>query len=216
MSLKVNTITINQRRFSVLLYLLVTACVQLLLGCGRPEWFFGVSGKYYQGWEELVRGRAGNVDKAISSLESVVQENPTYRDSLTLLGKAYYRKGRYQDARLILQRALAVNREDEIAWLVLGLAQIRAGDGPNGLESIRGGITLLGKAMKNGYRGYPTWDPNGTVRSSLRRSALQAMKGLEETDNLIRSTELLLTRIDDEEWAQRRGKILDRATDVGN
>jgi len=206
----------SNARFSAIMCFLLVIGIQLLFGCGRPEWFFGVSGKYYQGWEELVRGRSGNVEKAISNLEAVVQENPTYRDSLTLLGKAYYRKGRYEDARLILQRALAVNREDEIAWLVLGLAQIRVGDGPNGLESIRGGLTLMGKAMKNGYRGYPTWDPNGTVRSSLRRSALQAMKGLEETDNLIRSTELLLARIDDEEWFQRRGKVLDRATDVGN
>ena len=55
------------------------------------------------------------MNRAIIALESVVKEDPTYRDSLTLLGRAYYRQGRYQDARQILMRAVAVNKDDEIA-----------------------------------------------------------------------------------------------------
>jgi tetratricopeptide (TPR) repeat protein len=205
--------TLNRFRFSTIILLLIVG-MHSTPGCSRPDWFVGVGGKYNQAWEEIVRGRAGDMDKAISSLEYVVKENPTYRDSLTLLGRAYYRKGRYQDAHLILQRALAVNKDDEIAWLVFGLTQLRLGANEKGLESVKGGLTLLSKAMKENYRGYPAWDPRATVRSSLNRSALQVMKGLDEKENLIQATEQLLVRIDDEEWAQRRGKSRERSTET--
>jgi len=77
------------------------------------------------------------MDRAIVALESVVKENPTYRDSLTLLGRAYYKRGRYEDARQILMRAVAVNKEDEIAWLVLSMAMLRMGENEKGLETRR-------------------------------------------------------------------------------
>ncbi|HME61909.1 MAG TPA: tetratricopeptide repeat protein, partial [Candidatus Binatia bacterium] len=67
------------------------------------------------------------MDKAIVALESVVGQDPTYKSSLTYLGRAYYRKGRYRDAFAILQRAVAVNKEDEQAWLVLGVTELRLG-----------------------------------------------------------------------------------------
>jgi len=161
---------------------------------------------------ELLRGRTANLDRAIESLQVVVQDNPTYRDSLTLLGKAYYRKGRYYEAYSIIQRALAVNKEDEIAWLIFGLAQIRVGENAKGLETIKSGLTLMVKAMNEEYRGYPNWDPRRTVRNTLNRSVFQALKGLEERENLIQIIEQFLTRIDEEEWFQRNDKTIDRAT----
>ena len=182
----------------------------LMSSCSRPDWHFGAGGKYNEANMELLRGRGANLDKAIESLQVVVQDNPTYRDSLTLLGKAYYRKGRYYEAYSIVQRALAVNKDDEIAWLIFGLAQIRVGENAKGLETIKGGLTLMTKAMKEDYRGYPGWDPRGMVRTTLNRSVFQALKGLEERESLIQSTEQLLTRIDEEEWFQRQGKIVDR------
>jgi tetratricopeptide (TPR) repeat protein len=160
---------------------------------------------------ELMRGRAADLEKAIANLESIVKDDPSYRDSLTLLGKAYYRKGRYYDAFAILQRALAVNKDDEIAWLFYGLTQIKVGENEKGLETIRGGLTLLGKAMRNNnYRDYPAWDPRGTVRNSLNRAVFQAVKGLQERENLIQTTEGLLARVDEEEWFQRRGRDIER------
>lgn len=178
--------------------------------CSRPDWFIGTGGRYNEANLELIRVRGANLDKAIGNLQEVVQDDPTYKDSLTLLSKAYYRKGRFFDAFSISQRALAVNKNDEIAWLVFGLAQLRIGDNAKGLETIKGGLTLLGKAMREEYRGYRAWDLRGTVRASLNRAVFQALKGLEERENLIQSTEQLLTRIDEEEWAQRHDKVIDR------
>ena len=66
------------------------------------------------------------MDKAVVSLEYVVSQDPTYKNSLTYLGRAYYRKERYKDAYVILQRAVAVNKDDEIAWLALGLVAMAA------------------------------------------------------------------------------------------
>ncbi len=199
-----------------LTFLLLATLTQLFTGCSarstRPDWYFGVGGKYNEAEMEMIRGRSGNMDKAIVNLEGIVKENPTYRDSLTLLGRAYYRKGRYYDAYLVLQRAIAVKKDDDVAWLTFGLAQIKIGDAERGLESIKGGLTSLNKHMATEeYRGYAAWDQNGSVRVSLRRAVIVALKGLAERDNLVSSTEQLLARIDDEEWAQRRGQVVDKA-----
>ena len=114
------------KRGAVLGWLLIGVVAAIVVpGCSKPDWSFGAGGKYSEGETELLRGRAANLDKAIDSLQFVVQDNPTYRDSLTLVGKAYYRKGRYYESYTIVQRALAVNRDDEIAWIVYGLSQLR-------------------------------------------------------------------------------------------
>jgi tetratricopeptide (TPR) repeat protein len=179
-------------------------------GCAKPDWSFGSGGKYQEADIELLRGKQANLDKAIDALQIVVQKDPTYRDSLVLLGKAYYRKGRYYDSYNITQRAVAVNNKDEIAWLVYGLSQLRVGQNEKGLETVKGGLTLLAKVMTREYRGYDNWDPRGIVRNTLNRAIFQALKGLEERENLIQINELLIARIDEEEWFQRHGKNMDR------
>jgi len=203
------------RFFRLAAWLFIGVLAPFASSCSKPDWSFGSGGKYNEASMELIRGRAGNLDKAIQDLQFVVQENPTYRDSLTLLGKAYYRKGRYYEAYSIIQRALAVNRDDEIAWLIFGLSQIRVGENAKGLETIKGGLTLMAKAMKDDYRGYALWDPRGTVRNMLNRAVFQALKGLEERETLIQVNEQLLARIDEEEWFQREGKRVDRALSDG-
>jgi len=199
-------------RLALVAWLLFGVALTFISSCSKPDWHFGAGGKYNEANTELLRGRQANLDKAIESLQIVVQDNPTYRDSLTLLGKAYYRKGRYFEAYSIIQRAISVNKEDEIAWLIYGLSQIRVGENAKGLETIKGGLTLMVKVMKEDYRGYPNWDPRRTVRNTLNRSVFQALKGLEERENLIQINEQLLTRIDEEEWFQRHEKTVDRVT----
>ena len=147
--------------------------------------------------------RGGNVEWAIVNLESVVRENPLYRDSLTLLGWAYYRKGRYQESLQFLQRALVVNKDDEIAWLVLGIAQLRLGANQEGMDSVKGGITLLAKKSTYGYRTFENWDSSGDVRRAVRRSVMAIRtRGLDDKKRVIRSVEVAIQKVVEEEWEQ--------------
>lgn len=199
------------RNLSLSLLALLSAC-----GLGTHDIpRFGIGGHYQQGKEQFLRGRGGNMDKAVAGLEAVVRENPAYRDSLALLARAYYNQGRYQDAFMVVQRALALKKDDEIAWIVLGLSQLRLGQDQKGLESLKGGITLLARASKNGYLGYEDWDSKGTVRTALRRTVLLATKGLDEKQALIVATERLLSRIDDEENFQRVDVRIQERRDQG-
>lgn len=168
---------------------------------------FGVGGRYEEGREQFLRGRGGDMDVAVVALEYVVSQDPTYKTSLTYLGRAYYRKGRYPEAFAILQRALAVDNEDEMAWIALGLTQMRLGQLDRGLESLKGGITLANKVMVDGYHNYLYWDTRGLIRASMRRSAFLITKGAEEKDNIIQNTDRLLALIDDEENFQRNTRI---------
>lgn len=188
------------------IFLLSTTVCFLLSACSAAVELprFGVGGHYIEGRDEFLKVKGGNMDRAISALESVVRQEPTYRDSLTLLARAYYRKQRYKDALQIVQRALAVNKNDEIAWLVLGLTQFRLGLDTEGLESLKGGIGLLAQVATEGYRNYPEWDRNKLVRNSIRRAAFEITKGLEAKTTIIQSVEALLSSMDNEESLQRQ------------
>ena len=180
----------------------------LLVGCTSasiPR--FGMGGRYEEGRDEFLRGRGGDVDRAVVALEYVVSRDPTYKSSLMYLGRAYYRKGRYQDAYAILQRALAVNNEDELAWLALGITELRLGQNDKGMETLKGGITLASKVLTEGYHHYPYWDINGEVRTSIRRTAFLITKGIESKSEIISSTEQLLARVDNEENVQKNTHI---------
>lgn len=204
-------LTQNHRRT----FLLLAICYSLFAilfapGCWRPAGF-GIGGRYLDAKKEITR-RGGNLDLAIFNLEHVVRRDLSYEDSLTLLGRAYYKRQRYKDAFQILKRALAINPKDEIAWTALGLTQLRLGDDQRGLESFKGGITLLSQVAKRGepYKGVEEWDKNGLVRAALRKAVLYATKGLEDKKKLIRVGEILLTRIDDEEWEAKIEEVQEK------
>jgi tetratricopeptide (TPR) repeat protein len=186
---------------------LVIAIIGVCLGCNSAIPRFGVGGRYEEGMDQFLRGRSGDMNLAVTSLEYVVSQDPTYKKCLTYLGRAYYRNGRYQDAFAVLQRALAVDKEDEIAWISLGVTQLRLNQTDKGIESLKGGITLASRVMVDGYHNYLYWDTRGVVKASLRRSAFLITKGPDEKDGIIQSTDRLLALIDEEENFQRNTRI---------
>ena len=194
-----------QRNYPAAAILFASAIlITALIGCSAqniPR--FGVGGRYEEGRDQFLRGRGGDMDTAINTLEFVVSKDPAYKNSLMYLGRAYYRKARYQDAHAILQRALALNQEDELAWLSFGLTQLRLGQVDKGLESLKGGITLASRVMVDGYHNYIYWDTRGLIRASIRRSAFLLTKGTEEKDNVIQATDRLLAVVDEEENFQK-------------
>ena len=175
----------------------------LASGCSSLDFrlpALGKAGKYRTAKGDLAKPRGTGASTAVPLLEAIVKVDPFYRDTLTLLGRGYYQQRRYQDALQILQRAVLVYKEDEIAWLLLGLTQLRLADDQKGLVSLKGGLSLLyQKATKHGYLGYEAWDTNRLVRTAIRRAIFQVQKGgLDNKERLIRSGELILYRIDEE------------------
>jgi tetratricopeptide (TPR) repeat protein len=190
-------------RYSVIGWFFVAFACLGLTACSNTLPRFGVGGRYEEGRDQFFRGRGGDMDRAVVALEYVVSQDPTYKESLTYLGRAYYRKERYQDAYAILQRAVTINKDDEIAWLALGVTQLRLGQNDKGIETLKGGITLASRVLGEGYKNYERWDIRGVVKASVRRCAFYVAKGPEEKENILQSTDRLLALIDDEVNFQR-------------
>ena len=179
----------------------------LIYGCSNSVPRFGTGGRYEEGRDQFLRGRGGDMDRAVVALEAVVMADPTYKDSLTYLGRAYYRKGRYQDAFAILQRALAVNPDNEIAWISLGVTQLQLGENEKGIETLKSGITLASKVMVEGYHNYEKWDIRRTIQTSIRRSAFLLISESQAKEKIIQSVNQLLAQVDDEENFQKNTHI---------
>ena len=179
----------------------------LIYGCSNSVPRFGTGGRYEEGRDQFLRGRGGDMDRAVVALEAVVMADPTYKDSLTYLGRAYYRKGRYQDAFAILQRALAVNPDNEIAWISLGVTQLQLGENEKGIETLKSGITLASKVMVEGYHNYEKWDIRRTIQTSIRRSAFLLISESQAKEKIIQSVNQLLAQVDDEENFQKNTHV---------
>jgi len=179
----------------------------LIYGCSNSLPRFGTGGRYEEGRDQFLRGRGGDMDRAVVALEAVVMADPTYKDSLTSLGRAYYRKGRYQDAFAILQRALAVNPDNEIAWISLGVTQLQLGENEKGIETLKSGITLASKVMVEGYHNYEKWDIRRTIQTSIRRSAFLLISESQAKEKIIQSVNQLLAQVDDEENFQKNTHV---------
>ena len=179
----------------------------LIYGCSNSVPRFGTGGRYEEGRDQFLRGRGGDMDRAVVALEAVVMADPTYKDSLTYLGRAYYRKGRYQDAFAILQRAVAVNPDNEMAWISLGVTQLQLGENEKGIETLKSGITLASKVMVEGYHNYEKWDIRRTIQTSIRRSAFLLISESQAKEKIIQSVNQLLAQVDDEENFQKNTHI---------
>jgi len=179
----------------------------LIYGCSNSLPRFGTGGRYEEGRDQFLRGRGGDMDRAVVALEAVVMADPTYKDSLTYLGRAYYRKGRYQDAFAILQRAVAVNPDNEMAWMSLGVTQLQLGENEKGIETLKSGITLASKVMVEGYHNYEKWDIRRTIQTSIRRSAFLLISESQAKEKIIQSINQLLAQVDDEENFQKNTHV---------
>ena len=179
----------------------------LIFGCSNSLPRFGTGGRYEEGRDQFLRGRGGDMDKAVVAFEAVVKVDPTYKDSLTYLGRAYYRKQRYQDAFAILQRALAVNPDNEIAWISFGMTQLQLGQNEKGIETLKSGITLASKVMVEGYHNYEKWDIRRTIQASIRRSAFLLISDSQAKDKILQSLSQLLAQVDDEENFQKTNHV---------
>ena len=123
----------------------------------------------------------GNYQTARGYFESAAQVDPNYVYHSDLpggsvqsyLGRADCVTERYAQARQELEQALAINKDDNVARLYLGLTFARMSDRENGLREIHSAmqglydwLMYVQEHFRNSYGQF--WDINGTIRAATR------------------------------------------------
>jgi tetratricopeptide (TPR) repeat protein len=185
-------------RFSVLLstLLVLASCASLQIGT-----------EFQSGRRAML---SGNDETALAFFQSVAQKNPNYaygtayrQGILSYLGRTEYSTGKLPQARQTLERALAANREEDLARLYLGLTLMRAGDRDGGVKEIEGAmrgiqnwLDYFTEAHRFSYGQF--WDPGREIRSAIR-SQLAMVSGREtDTSKVIADAEWLGKRMEEE------------------
>jgi tetratricopeptide (TPR) repeat protein len=186
-------------RYSLGLFLMVA----LIGGCASLQ----IGSDFQAGRNALITGKS---EVALSYFQSVAEKDPNYRYGtayqqgvLSYLGRAEYFVGQLPQAQKTLERALAANRDEDLARLYLGLILTRSGERQRGVSEIENGMKGI-----NGFLEYVTeahrfsfgrfWDPARAIRSAIQ-SDLAMISGREfDVERLVASAEIIGKQMEDE------------------
>jgi len=191
-----------------------------LAGCTSLQ----TGGEIQYGRQALLKG---NNEAALGYFYSAAQEDPNYvyatgsspkQSVWSYVGRSEYLTGRFPQARQDLERALAGNREEDIARLYLGLTLAREGDRPRGLKEIESGmrginnfLDYINQAQRFSIGQF--WDPGGDIRSAIQ-SDLAMISGKDlDWQRLTADTEWLGIRMEQESDLARRQEAESRSRD---
>jgi len=191
-----------------------------LVGCTSLQ----TGGELQYGRQALLKG---NNEAALGYFYSAAQEDPNYvyatgsspkQSVWSYVGRSEYLTGRFPQARQDLERALAGNREEDIARLYLGLTLAREGDRPSGLKEIESGmrginnfLDYINQAQRFSIGQF--WDPGGDIRSAIQ-SDLAMISGKDlDWQRLTTDTEWLGIRMEQESDLARRQEAETRSRD---
>lgn len=153
--------------------LVVFLSVAVLSGCAG-----------FQTGSEVLHGREafliGKNEEALAYFHSAAQRDPNYTYGTALrqgiwsyVGRAEYATGKYPQARQTLERAMAVNKDEDIARLYLGMTLARAGEQPQALKEIESGmkgihdwLEYITDAHRFSFGQF--WDPHREIRSAIQ------------------------------------------------
>jgi tetratricopeptide (TPR) repeat protein len=153
---------------------------------------------------------SGNDETALAYFQSVAQKDPNYaygtayrQGILSYLGRTEYSTGKLPQARQTLERALAANRQEDVARLYLGLTLVKSGDRAQGMKEIEGAmrgiqnwLDYFTDAHRFSYGQF--WDPGRDIRSAIQ-TQLAMVSGREaDTSKLIAEAEWLGKRMEEE------------------
>jgi tetratricopeptide (TPR) repeat protein len=193
-----------------------------LAGCASLQ----TSGEVQWGRQALLKG---NNETALGYFYSAAQKDPNYvyatgssprQGVWSYVGRTEYLTGRTPQARQTLERALAANREEDIARLYLGLTLAREGDRQRGLKEIESGmqginnfLDYINQAQRFSIGQY--WDPGRDIRGAIQTNlAMISGKDL-DWQRLITDTEWLGIRMEQESDLARRQEAQARSRDSG-
>ena len=188
-----------------------------LAGCTSLQ----AGGEVQSGRQALLEGRN---EVALGYFYSAAQRDPDYvyatgsspkQGVWSYVGRSEYLTGRFPEARKNLERAIASNRQEDIARLYLGLTLAREGDRQRGLKEIESGmrgidsfLNNISQAQRSSIGQY--WDPDRDIHSAIQRDlAMISGKDL-DWQKLTADTEWLGIRMEQESDLARRQEAEDR------
>ena len=160
---------------------------------------------------------AGKNDDALSYFQSAAQKDSDYtyygyafRQGIwSYVGRTEYATGKLPQARQSLERALALNKDEDVARLYLGLTLVRSGDRQQGLKEIEGGMKGIydqSEYITQAFRFTQGrfWDPRGEIRSAIQGN-LAMLSGKDvDVQKLLADGEWLGKRVEEEIDLARR------------
>jgi tetratricopeptide (TPR) repeat protein len=190
---------------------LVSACTSLEAGgelqSGRRAWF------------------AGDNETALAYFQSAAHKDPNYVYGSVLqqgiwsyVGRAEYAAGQFTPARQSLERALSLNKPEDIARLYLGLTLARSGDPQRGLAEIEGGmkgihswLEYIANAFRFSFGEF--WDPGRNIRAAIEGDLAMLSSKDVDWQKLMADGEWLGKRMEEEVDRARRRESRDRSRD---
>lgn len=167
----------------------------------------------------------GNNEAAYAYFQTAAEADPSYfygtalrQNVWSYVGRVDYEMGRLPQARQALERALAMDREQDIARLYFGLALAREGDRQRGLKEIEGGMRGMHRWLddieqNHGFSFGRFWDPSREIRSAIQTD-LAMLSGKDiDWQKLIASAEWLGKRMELENDLARRDESIERNRD---
>jgi tetratricopeptide (TPR) repeat protein len=191
-------------------------------GCASLQ----TAGEVQYGRQALLKG---SNETALGYFYGAAQRDPNYvyatgsspkQGIWSYVGRSEYLTGRLPQAQQTLERALAGNREEDIARLYLGLTLAREGDRQRGLKEIESGmrgidsfLNYINQAQRFSIGQY--WDPGRDIRSAIQ-SDLAMISGKDlDWQKLIEDTEWLGIRMEQESDLARRQEAQARSRESG-
>ena len=167
----------------------------------------------------------GDYETALGYFQSALQVDPNYKYGtayqegvLSYVGRTEYLTGRLPQARETLQKALAENKDNDVARIYLGLTLIRSGEREAGLKDVEAGmkgihawLDWVNEAFRFSFGQY--WDPAHDIRKAID-SDLAMINGRDiDWQRLIADGEWIAMRMEEEGDKARRDEQRERQRD---
>jgi tetratricopeptide (TPR) repeat protein len=170
----------------------------------------------------------GQNETAQSYFQNAAKMNPNYeyysmgsrQGVWSYVGRSEYATGRYPQARQSLERALAANKNEDIARLYLGLTLAREGDRQRGVKEVEAGMKGIYDWLEYVTQAYVFsygrfWDPGNEIRSQIRTDLAMISARDVDLQQIIAEGEWLGKRMEEESDRARKQQQMEWNRDSG-